>query len=209
MECLSTARARWRELGQTPGARLLKLAILRALARELHARALDPRARELSPKVERLREREDLSPELAVLLARDASGETPGKARSALPDAVVRALGRERLERSDRAWERALAIEAHRRGWGFWSAEATLDARTAQVFHQTLEAALGQEGILLFVESATQGARPPSSTGTAASAWRGRWFIVLEPGIADPAPKFAPVLAVHPVPLLWTRLFTP
>ncbi|HTL11904.1 MAG TPA: hypothetical protein VL588_05425, partial [Bdellovibrionota bacterium] len=143
-ELLAGAQPLWTEAAAYDEARrLLRLALLRDLVRTLHAERSRLMAlrqpdraetlKKLEPILERLRTCELDSFDLAGLVNGDEP-QNPLKEEPQDPR-LDRILGEGKLDRYDRAWEAAMAVEALKRGWLFWALDTQVEVPKAEAFH--------------------------------------------------------------------------
>lgn len=216
-ELLEPYRQRWASFGAGRSSHLLKLVILRDLVRILHTersrmlaeggRAAPRFLKPLEERIAELRHASQLSGSLDEWLELN-----PKKAfepvESEIPTELFESIPRDRLERYDRAWELAIAMEAMRIGWSFWALDAWINPVAAQEFHSALNSRLVPEAAVLFAEAAPISKSSPSAS---VSGWRGRWLIVVQSQISDPAADFEldslPGILFSPQEPIWKRLF--
>ena len=170
---------RWKAVQSQPSGALLRLALLRDYARKLHAERSAcmatgnaPRGHQiesLEAKLAWLRTRLDLiqNANEPDLLLQQITPPNSSVKETALPKRLTSLLPAEKLNRYDRAWERALAVEALKAKWCFWSADHLVRLDQAEHFHQELTDLLWPDGLILYVESGG-GTTPPQH-------WNGRW----------------------------------
>ena len=188
-ELLARSARRWSDTAQNPARLLLRVAILRDLGRDLHARKSQSLAESntsqlqlletWAERIRILRDRAELDEDLPVLLAEDDLKPHAKKDRQ-LPSELYSALPKDKIERRDRAWEAAIAFEACSLGWRFWELDAWIELTSIELWHGTLQNQLWPNGILLYVDIG----QPPAPPH--APAWHGRWIVVLAPEIQDP-----------------------
>lgn len=176
---------RWKRCSSKDGRVVLRLAILRDFMRELHAERSRALATDQREKAEGFKQWEEAidalrgSPEiarpdsdLAQVFTGERKGSKPGP--PVLPQALVEAIGPERIQRYDREWEAAIAGEAYRSGWGFWTVDVWVRVAEAEHFDDNLGERISPHGAVLFAEAV--GADSPVE----GAEWLGRWWIVLE-----------------------------
>ena len=191
----------WASVGELREANLLRLAILRDFARVVHAELSTVMATPFQPgqdsfsrlrnnaladlEAQARRVQEGLHLRTLPSNAKDwlesgGSGPMPVVQRT-FPPGFFEVLGRDRIERYDRAWEREIAAEAVALGWELRSIEAWVEILEAQSWESGLVRALGRQGVVLFAESAfVDDAR-----------WKGRWIFVSAPGLDIARPSGA------------------
>ncbi len=204
---LRPLESRWSEAAQAPSPRLIRLALLRELARAIHAGRSSVMAtpgalpspadlRKFEGVVEALRRDGTLRESLQETLrqAPPLAGPTPpGPAPSLRPLQMSRLVGPGKLERSDRQWELALAREAENCGYSLHAIEATVAMGEVESWSQRLEDSLWPRAVVLFTEAGA----PPAAVST---NWTGRWWVCFEPG-ADARESLA-ALDLRPAPRL-------
>ncbi len=189
-EGVDQLKKKWQEVATHHDQRLLRLAILRDLYREVHARISQPSATSsdtlalkiLQPCLEALRDSRKL-PENWDELFRTSTRPPSAPVSEPLSDPVLEAFGRERILRYDRKWEAALATEARLAGWSLWTATLELKLTDVGAANDRLISELWPGGICLFCEPA-----PPTKNHAEPKHgyWRGRWWIALEPSVTAP-----------------------
>ena len=198
---------RWADAGQAKHSLLLRLTLLRELARKLHAGRSSvlaqsgAEAREimaplhlLEQKAEALRATDALTGSLSECLDRANPNSPP--APLATPRMGQR-LGRGKLDRPDRTWERAIAIEAEAQDFTLEGIEALVPMRQVEAWSNALERELWPVGVVLFTET--------SPTTSQANGWRGCWWTCFAPetnaaaclrsSTLHPRPELAPEFA--------------
>jgi hypothetical protein len=179
----------WNQTAGRPETTLLRLAILREIIRNIHARkshflatgrktisqGLDQRETFLNE----LRHRTQLEGSLKEYLLGNVS--VPGQPRI-LSDELLASIGKEKLTRHDRQWEAALAAEAAVLGWSFWSLEVWVEITQVEQWNLKLNELLWPRGLVLFVESG-------AATRVSELLWQGRWILTLPAGV-HPSEEF-------------------
>lgn len=179
---------RWAQVARAADPTLLRLALLRELASDLHARkstlpsdhASAPQLARLEPLVQigwrasqlgfDVGSWSELERGLRQTLAKSPEA-IEGPTFPDLP--LVAEFGRERLVRADRRWELRLAQEAGHRGWWLWSNQAEVPLAEVSLLHERLQQRYWPRAILLFAESSR-----PFLSG---AIWPGQWWFVAEP----------------------------
>lgn len=183
---LEPAADRWHDSEGLEESTLLRLAVLRDLVRQIHSaksKALARGAKDEAEtyrywerRIEELRSSAALSGSLDEVLR---STQPIRKRTRLLPDSLFSFIEKEKLERYDRSWEAILAAEAISLGWRFWALDAWVKIPQAEEFHKALGTQLIPHGVLLFAESAEDGA-------VTETAWHGRWVVILKPRFLTP-----------------------
>lgn len=192
----------WRETQASRETRLLRIALLRRFVLAIHARrsgflaANDSAGADLLARLELFIEssfaRQPLeSLTLDELVQAGMKSATPGGAESdqqglsvTLPKELLQWLDPAKLARKDRRWEKALAVEAFRKGWSFWQWVVDVEIHQIESWASALSDGLWPRGILLYVE--TDGFIDVDEANPSLAYWRGRWLMVLEPELRDP-----------------------
>jgi predicted transcriptional regulator len=187
-EIITGYRERWDSYSTHRFRNLLRIALLRELARGLHseksaclAKGLRNDARTLGTwekQIEELRDRADLNQGLPETIA-----DTTAKKRSRiLPEAIFSIIEREKLERFDRLWEAALISEGLQQGWSLWSLDLRVQISFAEQSNKELNQKLFPNGLVLFAESMQLGPNVSSSP----EFWNGRWYVMLDSALGKP-----------------------
>ncbi|OFZ80032.1 MAG: hypothetical protein A2583_14740 [Bdellovibrionales bacterium RIFOXYD1_FULL_53_11] len=210
-ECISSRTERWDSLDGNRYETLLRLAVLRDIARDLHAersRCLATglvrelkEVRSLEATIELLKNAASLHGNLPALLKRPPEGSRQRQ----LPSEFPAGMEAEKFERFDRLWEKAISAEAAREGWRFWLLDAWVGIRSAQQFHIALGEKLLPRCIVLFAESIP----PCPGSETPPELWHGRWYVTLEPDVDHESLGIGtiPGVFMKPAPPAWTFLF--
>ena len=177
----------WDASTPLPERELLRLAILRELAGALHARksaSLATGERNVAfdlglweQRMEEIRKQGSLDGSIQEALSRTPLGP-PRELK--FQSEFLTSLDVKKLDRYDRAWEKALAAEALHCGWEFWNLEAGVEITQVQSWHFALSKFYWPQGIVLFVESLPQEFK--------GSEWFGSWLIMLKPGSEKKTP---------------------
>lgn len=215
-DLLSKTGKLWSEAAASPDIRLLRIALIRRFALEIHARRSgfiasgDATHTDLLVRLELHLERlleegfSGLPLETVTFEELIRKGSDPPAPRRetlqrkpdrppSLPEEFTKWLDPIRLDRRDRRWEKALAIEAHHQGWSYWQWVVDVEIHQVESWANALSARLWPRGILLYVES--DGFIEVDDANASLAYWRGRWLMILEPGVEDPG-----ALSVGPLP---------
>jgi hypothetical protein len=177
--------SRWKKCADHSAVKLLRMAVLRDYARQLHAERSTCMAKgniprghaieDVEKKLEALRDRPEL---LAgdetlreLLLLRFQDTEAP----NTLPSSF--AIPKDRLERYDRHWERAIALLAADDDWNVFAITATVQLKKVETFHERLSDQVWPDAVILFVEGLAESSTIPKE-------WAGKWVGVARPGFA-------------------------
>lgn len=204
----------WKETSDHPEKLILRISILRDLSRWFHAERSLHMAQGKIPQGQNL---EQIEAKMAWVRGQpDQIASAPleelleplptGPAYvTALPLALGAVIPHSKLNRYDRHWEAALAVQAWERKWTFWELTATIQIQKAEVFHKHLSKLLWPKGVILFVESPPD-AKPISE----ADGWTGRWVFIAISSLRpqhlqlESSPGLAPKA---PDPIHWRQLF--
>ncbi len=185
-------KRKWEQVESSNYQSLLRLAITRDLARQVHAgisgSMADSRAakveagslRDLNTRLDSLRGHRTFNFAFNTLME-DFSALPEETSPRKLSARLLAAFGRERLERYDRSWELAIAVDAERAGWAFWHADSAMPLQAVSAWNQGLGDRLFPRGIVLFCEKSPEPATDDSLL------WGGRWSVVTDPEIAHPS----------------------
>jgi hypothetical protein len=213
-EVISQSAERWKNAAGFDETTLLRLAILRDLARHLHTE----RSRSLAhgkkdqvanlknweAKAEELRKCSPLDGDLQNLLEGKVALQ---KRTRLLPDQFFTHMDRAKIERYDRQWEYALAAEACFIRWKFWALETWVHIPEIQNWNQKLEDILWPNGVVLFSENVSKEMRD--------DMWNGRWILILHSKYRTPEElslgldRWVGSPEKPPTPTKWKMLFSP
>ncbi len=213
-ETILQSAERWKNTTGTEESTLLRLVILRDLARKLHSERSQRLAsgkkdllsvlKSWEIKAEELRKCSPLEGDLQDLL----EGKTILQKRTRLlPDTFFTHLEREKIERYDRQWEYAIAAEACIIRWRFWALEAWIQISEIEAWNHKLEDILWPNGVTLFTENTSQSIQ--------GELWQGRWVLVLHSKYRSPEDlslglsRWAGSPEKPPSPIKWKMLFSP
>ena len=129
-ELIQAVQFRWDECAESPHQTLLRLDLLRGMVRRLHAdksqylakgqRDKAHEFKEYELQINSLKQSHSLDEDLSLLLKSSSSRKR--KTRH-LPEALFHIFDRQKFDRYDREWERAITSEALYEGWNLWKLE--------------------------------------------------------------------------------------
>lgn len=208
----------WDTFESNPEKTLLRLALLREVARALHSQKSRLRStgektevlvlQSLEDRVTALRNQENLNESRAELLSSEFKLNTesdPNKIpkQHLIPEQLLLSLDREKLVRPDRKWEERMAAEAVAAEWRFWSLDAWVTIAKVEEWASRLSTRIWPKGIILFVES----------IGITSPLWHGKWILMLHPSFTHPE-KLSHELSAWsgtpdspPSPMQWKLLY--
>jgi hypothetical protein len=203
---LQRLEAHWDSSAQLPARKLLRIELIRDLARSLHtlhsellATGDECEAREINDREKFLSERfmelglESPTLPLRQVYARSSAGLCNRNVPVTPP--TQGPIPAEKLSRPDRRWEAAMVNEACAQGWNAWTLDCWIDISEVESWGKAFTKQLWPKGIILFVES----------TAFEASLWKGKWYLLLDQTILEPQKLKFDEGAQRP---LWTRLPT-
>jgi len=181
------AARRWQDAEAHEGQILLRLSLLRDLARALHAEksrilshGTSGEARAIQRTENKIESLKSNSLSTSTLEEALQSNEAP-RIRESLPGKLFEVVDADKLQRSDRQWELAIAAEALRLRWNFWSVKGTIPIEQIEKVGLALERSIWPHGVSLFADSLDFSSKPPQ--------WEGVWTMVFHAKI-DPQALF-------------------
>lgn len=192
---------RWETTHQDNRTHLLRLSILRDLARSLHSwqsiilasgDSKDlPQFNFWQENIEKLVDRKDLSGQLTEILKENPKQFPPHNIQHSLPFGLLSNIDRARLHQPHAKWELAIACHAHRIGWRFWNLLATIPVFKIEKWNQNLHGVLWPNGIVLQISRSKKKLSRLTKMKSKVrhddnSLWTGRWLIVLDNHIRTP-----------------------
>lgn len=173
---------------------LHRLSALRDLSRAIHARRSAMLAqgeqsqarayRNWEAQINRLRDLSSLNVPFSEVLFMQPDPKKPKF--HFIPEGLAAAITREKFERYDREWEKALAAQACVAGWRFWAIEVWVEISKAEEFHLGLVQTIDPHGIVLFSESSSTADAPMGVRPSAPDRWHGRWILAVQPRFETP-----------------------
>lgn len=206
--------------------RLLRLAIVRELVRQIHtlrsellargrlAEATELEYRELffNYRFLEIRFEEARFREVFLASGRRTKPAPIVPAPLEFPITLAEFLPTEKLNRHDRRLESEMAREALKQGWSFWNLDAWVEVQRVEEWAKTLEQRLWPKGVILFVES-DGFLQSFQVDGKERAFWHGRWTIITTPRVTDPtrdlAMDFENWGAIPKDPPAWKLLYKP
>jgi hypothetical protein len=206
LDQLAEQTARLWEQAQEPSAdkyrkatRLLRLAIIRELVRQIHTQRSELLARGRLAEATELEYRETFFNyrflevrfeearfrEVFLASGRKTKPLTISATPLELPSGLAAAVPPEKLNRHDRKLEAEMAREALKQSWNFWTLDAWVEVQKVESWAKSLEQKLWPYGVVLFVESDGFLKSFPVD-GKSRAFWHGRWTIILTPRVKDP-----------------------